>query len=147
MKKQAVLVVLLLGSVLAASAQKSATPEPRAEISAAYSKLAIKALATIRRGDKQLIAAVLADLDAETVDSSETYPKETQLSAYIGRLHFDHVIFHFRYQEGLDSEDTFSAAAAREGKCISDWQPLLRALSATYPDSCPRDSTVPASKP
>lgn len=92
-------------------------PKPAPEISASFSKLALKALLAIQRqrgDDSQLVDAAMVDLQAEVSNEAEK-----GIVWHLGLIEFYH-----------------SRHVIDEGACIFAWSPRLRALSAEIPKEC-----------
>ena len=92
-------------------------PKPtRPEISAAFSKAAVKAQLTIQRSaDNKLVDAAMVDMEAEASDQAEK-----EIAFHVGFIEFDH----------------YRKEATGESACIIAWLPRLRALSAGTPNEC-----------
>jgi hypothetical protein len=106
-------------------APKPEVQSPKPELSAEFSKAAVKALLTIKKNDQHLTDAAMVDLEAAADTKAEA--DVTQ------QIKFFETVYGIHQQE----EDLGQTSAHDEDRaCLTAWLPKLRAQSGEIPKDC-----------
>ncbi|MGB7602737.1 MAG: hypothetical protein WBM24_20715 [Candidatus Sulfotelmatobacter sp.] len=121
--------VLLFCVVLAHTQTRHAPKAPTPEISATFSKAAVKALVTIQgTDDERLVDAAMIEERAEQSGINEQLVG-FNIELFKVAKHQGRKLIELGADPGVDTEEN-------ESKCVAAWLPNLRALSKAMPKEC-----------